>query len=187
MNGMGHADAATLHAGLDHVLASPSTTGEVRLLVVRPAASERTSVAEARIDTEQGVTGDNWLVRGSKRTVDGSADPHAQVTVMNIRAAELVAREPERVPLAGDQIYVDFDISHDNLPAGALLAVGDAVLRVSEKPHTGCAKFVDRFGAEAMRFVNSRTGRQLRLRGVNTSVVTPGVVRVGSEVRVADS
>ena len=81
--------------------------------------------------------------------------------------------------LAGDQLYVDLDLSVDNLPAGTLLAVGEAVLRVSEAPHTGCAKFIERFGTEAMRFVNSRTGRRLRLRGMNTRIVIPGTVRLG--------
>jgi MOSC domain-containing protein YiiM len=83
------------------------------------------------------------------------------------------------MPLAGDQLYVDLDISVNNLPAGSLLAVGEAMLEVSEDPHLGCAKFLERFGAEAMRFVNSRIGRQLRLRGMNTRIVVPGTVRLG--------
>lgn len=131
------------------------------------------------LDAVRGLTGDNWQTRGSTRTKDGSADPQRQVTVMNARAAELVAAGTRRMPLAGDQLYVDLDISVDNLPAGSLLAVGDAVLEISEAPHLGCAKFVERFGAEAMRFVNSRVGRQLRLRGLNARVVQPGTVRPG--------
>jgi MOSC domain len=102
--------------------------------------------------------------------------------VMNARAAELVAGGTDRMPLAGDQIYVDLDLSVGNLPAGSLLAIGQAVLQVSDAPHLGCAKFVDRFGAEAMRFVNSRLGRQLRLRGMNAQVVQPGLVRPGDAV-----
>jgi hypothetical protein len=141
--------------------------------------SQRELPAEAVFDQVAGLNGDNWLARGSKSTADGSADPDRQVTVMNARAAELVAGGRERMPLAGDQLYVDLDLSLDNLPAGSLLAVGQAVLRVSEAPHLGCAKFVERFGAEAMRFVNSRLGRQLRLRGMNARVVLPGIVRPG--------
>ena len=118
------------------------------------------------LDTVTGLAGDNWLTRGSSSRTDGSADPERQVTVMNARAAELVAGGTDRMPLAGDQIYVDLDLSVGDLPAGSLLAVGQAVLQVSDAPHLGCAKFVDRFGAEAMRFVNSRLGRQLRLRGM---------------------
>jgi MOSC domain-containing protein YiiM len=110
---------------------------------------------------------------------DGSADPQRQVTVMNARVAELVAGRKDRMPLAGDQLYTDLDLSAGNLPAGSMLAVGQAMLQVSDAPHLGCAKFVERFGAEAMRFVNSRVGRQLRLRGMNTRVVQPGIVRPG--------
>jgi hypothetical protein len=182
INGVSHVDAQTLLAGLDHVRASPGEIGEVRLIVLRPAPGERDVVTDAAVDCEAGVIGDSWLARGSRRTPDGAADREAQVTVMNIRAAELVAGGLAGAPLAGDQIYVDFDVSIDNLPPGSLLAVGDVQLRVSEKPHTGCKKFVARFGADAMRFVNSPTGRRLRLRGVNTTVVTPGVVGVGDQV-----
>lgn len=131
------------------------------------------------LDLEAGLAGDNWLTRGSRLTPDGSADPDRQVTVMNARAAALVAGGPDRMALAGDQLYIDLDLSVDNLPAGSLLTVGQAVLRISAAPHLGCAKFVERFGAEAMRFVNSRTGRRLRLRGLNARVAVPGVVRPG--------
>jgi MOSC domain-containing protein YiiM len=141
--------------------------------------------AEAMLDPAAGLVGDNWLARGSRGTPDGSADPQRQVTVMNSRVAELVAAGPDRMPLAGDQLYVDFDISMDNLPAGSLLTVGEAVLEVSDAPHLGCAKFVERFGADAMRFVNSRTGRQLRLRGMNTRVLQRGVVRPGDQLQQA--
>ena len=98
---------------------------------------------------------------------------------MNVRVAELVAGGTDRMPLAGDQLYIDLDLSVENLPPGSLLAVGQAVLQVSQAPHLGCAKFVERFGAEAMRFVNSRVGRQLRLRGMNACVLVPGAVRLG--------
>lgn len=133
----------------------------------------REIAAEAMLDRVAGLAGDNWLGCGSTGTPDGSADPQRQVTVMNVRVAALVAGGMDRVPLAGDQLYVDLDLSVGNLPAGSLLAVGQAVLQVSELPYLGCAKFVERFGAEAMRFVNSRAGRQLRLRGMNTRVVEP--------------
>jgi len=174
-----HLPRERLMAGLGHIRDSPNDGGRVVLVVSRPAVDQRELPAEAVLDQVAGLYGDNWLARGSKTTADGSADPERQVTVMNARAAELVAGGRERMPLAGDQLYVDLDLSLDNLPAGSLLAVGQAVLRVSEAPHLGCAKFVERFGAEAMRFVNSRLGRQLRLRGMNARVVVPGVVRPG--------
>jgi len=180
-----HLSRERLAAGLGRIRDSPTDGGRVVLLVCRPAVGLRDLLTEAVLGHSAGMEGDNWLARGSTSTPDGSADPQRQVTVMNARVAELVADGTDRMPLAGDQIYVDLDLSHDNLPAGSLLAVGQAVLEVSEAPHLGCAKFIERFGAEAMRFVNSRTGRKLRLRGMNTRVVVPGVVRLGDLVTKA--
>jgi len=174
---MQHLSYQFLEESLGHIRESPPDHGVVVLVVRRPAVGTRELPAEALLDPAAGLVGDNWLARGSKSTPDGSADPQRQVTVMNARVAELVAGGVDRMPLAGDQLYVDFDISLDNLPAGSLLTVGEAVLQVSEAPHLGCAKFVERFGADAMRFVNSRVGRQLRLRGMNASVLQRGVVR----------
>ena len=176
---MEHLSRERLAAGLGQIRDSPTNRGRVVLLVRRPAVEQRDLPAEAMLGREAGLEGDNWLARGSKSTPDGSADPQRQVTVMNARVAELVADGTDRMPLAGDQVYVDLDLSHDNLPAGSLLAVGQVVLEVSEAPHLGCAKFIERFGTEAMRFVNSRTGRRLRLRGMNARVVVPGIVRLG--------
>ena len=176
---MRHVPRECLEAGLDQIRASPRDAGRVFLVVRRPAAGVREVAAEAVLSQAAGLAGDNWLARGSRSRPDGSADPQRQVTVMNSRAAELVAGGTDRMPLAGDQLYIDLDLSVGNLPAGSLLMVGVAILQVSAAPHLGCAKFVDRFGAEAMRFVNSRTGRQLRLRGMNTQVVRPGLVRPG--------
>jgi hypothetical protein len=167
---MEHLSRQGLEAGLGQIRASPRDGGQVVLVVRRPAVGVREIAAEAMLDQVAGLAGDNWLGRGSTSTPDGS---------MNARVAALVAGDMDRVPLAGDQLYVDLDLSVGNLPAGSLLAVGQAVLQVSEAPHLGCAKFVERFGAEAMRFVNSGTGRQLRLRGMNTRVVLPGIVRPG--------
>ena len=176
---MEHLPRERLMAGLGQIRDSPADRGRVVLVVSRPAVDQRELPAEAVLDQASGLAGDNWLARGSKSTEDGSADPERQITVMNARVAELVAGGTERMPLAGDQLYIDLDLSLANLPAGSLLAVGQAVLRISDAPHLGCAKFVERFGAEAMRFVNSRLGRQLRLRGMNARVVVPGIVRPG--------
>lgn len=176
---MEHLSRRRLEAGLGHILGSPQDNGRLVLIVRRPAAGERELPTEAVLNQVSGLAGDNWLARGSKATPDGSADRLRQVTVMNARAAELVAAGTDRMPLAGDQLYIDLDISMENLPPGSLLGVGQAVLQVTDAPHLGCAKFVGRFGAEAMRFVNSRTGRQLRLRGMNARVVVAGTVRVG--------
>ncbi len=176
---MEHLSRERLLAGLGQIRGSPQDGDGLVLIVRRPAAGERDVPAEAVLDQAAGLDGDNWLTRGNTSTPDGSADPRRQVTVMNARVAELVAGGTGRMPLAGDQLYLDLDLSLGNLPAGSLLAVGQAVLQVSEAPHLGCAKFVERFGAEAMRFVNSRVGRQLRLRGMNARVLASGTVRLG--------
>jgi hypothetical protein len=182
-----HLSRERLQAGLDHIREAPRNHGRLVLVVRRPEVGQRELPEEAVLDQATGLDGDNWLTRGSSSMPDGSANPRKQVTLMNARVAELVAGGTARMPLAGDQLYVDLDISVNNLPAGSLLAVGEAVLEVSEDPHLGCAKFIERFGAEAMRFVNSRIGRQLRLRGMNTRIVVPGTVRLGDLAVKADA
>ncbi len=170
---------AELEAGLEAIRQSPSDAGLVRLIVRRPNSGEREAVAEAELHRELGLVGDNWKRRGSRHTPDGSADPEAQLTLMNARAIALVAHEPERWPLAGDQIYVDLDLSVTNLPPGTRLAIGSAIVEVTAQPHTGCRLFTARFGADATRFVNSPEGKQLRLRGLNAKIVQSGEIRVG--------
>lgn len=180
-----HLTPAALHARREHLLDVPRDLGRLELVVARPEQGRRLLLDEARLDLEHGLVGDNWLTRGSRRRSDGSADPDKQVTVMNIRVAALVAGDEERIPLAGDQLFVDLDLSVDNLPVGSTLTIGSAVLLVTPPPHTGCAKFVTRFGADAMRFVNSPVGRANRWRGMNTRILQPGVVRVGQPITVA--
>jgi MOSC domain-containing protein YiiM len=170
-----HATAEELLAGLDHVRSSPAGLGTVELLVRRPAEGLREVLDEAELDLEVGLVGDRWHL-GSSPTND------SQLTLMNARLAQLVARSRERWPLAGDQLYVDLDLSVENLPAGTHLAVGETVVELAEVPHTGCAKFSARFGTEALKFVNKSPGRELRLRGANARVVTAGTVRVGDPV-----
>jgi MOSC domain-containing protein YiiM len=178
-----HLSTAALEAGLGHVRDAPADGGRVELIVCRPAVDERVVLAEARLDAEAGLAGDTWQERGSKRTEDGSAHPDMQLTVMNARAALLVAQDLDRRQLAGDQLYVDLDISTANLPPGTRLGVGSAVIEVTGQPHLGCVKFAARFGRDALRFVNSRTGRALRLRGLNARIVVSGIVRPGDVVR----
>jgi MOSC domain-containing protein YiiM len=177
-----HLGPAELQAGLDHILESPPDGGVVELIVRRPAIDEREMLAVATLDVAAGLVGDNWRARGSTGTADGSAHPGMQLTVMNARAALLVAQHPGRRMLAGDQLYVDLDLSPANLPAGTRLAVGSAVIEVSEEPHLGCVKFAARFGKDALRFVNSQAGRGLRLRGLNARILTSGTVRPGDRV-----
>jgi len=161
---------------------APKDIGTLELVVRRPAVGEREVLEEGRLSFAEGLVGDSWRSRGSRLTADGSAHPDSQLNVMSARMVEFLAGDPDRRALAGDQLYIDLDLSHDNLPAGSRLSIGDAVIEVTEKPHLGCEKFVARFGAEAMRFVNSRTGRAMRLRGFNAKVVVEGTVRPGDKV-----
>ncbi len=168
-----------LEAGLGEIRRSPTDNGRMRLIVRRPEVDERELLDAALLDPEQGLVGDTWWVRGSRRTADGSADLEAQVTLMNSRVANLLSGSPDAWAAAGDQLYVDLDLAESNLPAGTQLRVGDAVLEVSATPHTGCAKFSGRFGLDALRFVSTPEGRELRLRGLNARVVRGGTVRLG--------
>jgi MOSC domain-containing protein YiiM len=175
-----HFSTAELEERLPHVDGASSERGIVELVTRRPVEGERELLDEAELDLAEGLVGDRWS-KGRSHGRPPNLD--AQVTLMSARAAELVAGSRERWALAGDQLYVDFDISEANLPPGTRLAVGTAVLEVSDEPHTGCKKFVGRFGMDAMRLVNSPEGRALRLRGMNTRIVEPGDVRPGDEIR----
>ncbi len=166
------------------VTSAPADLGTVRLIVRRPDVDRREVVDEARLDVEEGLVGDNWRARGNRHTSDGSADPEAQITMMSAHAASAFAGEVDRWPQAGDQLYVDLDISESNLPAGSRLAIGDAEVTISAKPHTGCAKFSARFGKEALRLVSTPEGRALRLRGLNARVVVSGTIRTGDTITV---
>lgn len=177
-----HRSTAELEAALGEIREAPAGRGSIELIVRRPAEDAREVLSEARINESDGIEGDTWNQRGSRRTADGGPNPNAQITIMNARVAAAVIGPIERWPLAGDQIYADLDISHEALPAGTQLTVGDAVLEVSADPHTGCAKFAARFGREALRFVNTDEGQTLRLRGVNCRVIQPGTVRAGDSV-----
>jgi hypothetical protein len=178
-----HLTASRLEARLDYVRSSPADVGRVELIVRRPVVDEREILDEGVLDLADGLVGDSWRIRGSSRTADGSAHPDMQLNVINARLSSLVAVDPDRRALAGDQLHLDLDLSHANLPAGTRLALGSAVIEVTEIPHAGCAKFRARFGADALRFVNSPTGRQLRLRGLNAKVVVAGTLRQGDDVR----
>lgn len=179
-----HRDPEVLRAGLDEVRRSPRDAGVLELVVVRPAPGERALLDEVVVDPAVGLRGDTWEQRGSSRTPDGGPNPEAQVTVMNSRAVDLVAGSRDRWALAGDQLYVDLDLSVGNLPTGTRLVIGDAVLEVTASPHTGCAQFKDRFGVEALRLTATPEGRELRLRGINTRVLSPGTIRPGDPVLV---
>ncbi len=183
-----HRTLAELEAALDDLRAAPAELGTLALVVRRPSVGEREVLTEAVLDTAAGLRGDSWERRHNRLDPDGRPDPERQLTLMNVRVAALVAVDPERIPLAGDQLYVDLDLSQANLPPGTRLAIGDeAVVELTEPPHTGCAKFVQRLGVDAQRFVNSPVGRSLRLRGANARVVRGGVIRRGDAVVKIDA
>ncbi len=179
-----HLSAEQVDAGLPAVRQSPSDVGSLDLIVIRPAVDERIVLPQVEVDVDHGLAGDTWESRGSRMTENGSAHPGDQVTVMNSRFARLVAATEDRVPLAGDQLYLDLDLSRANLPTGTRLEFDEVVLEVTDVPHTGCAKFRARFGMPALRATNTPEGADLRLRGINTTVVRGGMLRQGEEARV---
>jgi hypothetical protein len=185
-----HRTPEELEDFIPQLLAAPQDAGTLELVVRRPGLGQREVLDEGELDLVVGLVGDSWMQRGSRKTSDGGPHPEMQLNVMSARMVSFLAGDPERRPLAGDQLYLDLDLSQDNLPVGTRLTIGDpavrgAVIEVTAPPHTGCAKFIERFGAEAMRFVNGSVGRPLRLRGLNARVVEPGRVRPGDRVLVS--
>jgi len=177
-----HLSVTELEAGLERIRQALKDNGTLKMIVRRPRDDERETVDHAELDLQQGLVGDNWKTRGSKHTPDGSAPLYAQITVMNARCTALLAQSEERWGLAGDQLYVDFDLSEENIPPGTRLGIGSAVIEVSAEPHSGCKKFSARFGVEAMKFVNSPEGKRLHLRGINAKIIQAGTIRVGDMV-----
>lgn len=169
-----------LDAHLAELRGLPTDRGTLELIVVRPSEGERETPERAEITIEDGLVGDRWVPFVEE---DGSLGREAQLTIASTHLLGLIA-EPERWALAGDNLLVDMGLAMDGLPAGSRLAIGDTlVVQISELPHTGCAKFSARFGADALRFINSPEGRRLRLRGVNAKVIVPGTISVGDPIR----
>jgi len=182
---MAHLNTEQLDAGLDHVRASPVDGGTIEMIVRRPGVGEREVLEAGELVVGAGLVGDNYVERGNAKTPDGSAHPEAQLNLMNSRSVDLCADgDRERWPLAGDQFFVDFDLTEPNLPAGTKLSLGSAIIEVSAKPHTGCAQFSERFGIDAARWVNHN--KALRLRGINAMVIQPGTVRTGDTITKLD-
>ena len=179
-----HIDVTDIQQVLDELGASPQDNGTVELIVCRPNQGERRVLEQAELNPIEGLVGDNWLSRGSRHTEDGTAHPGMQIAVMNSRTIQAIAEDDDKSKwaMAGDQLYLDFDISADNLPVGQQIAIGSVILEVTDVPHTGCGKFTERFGSHATRFVNSKEGRHNRRRGVNMRVVQGGTICTGDTV-----
>jgi hypothetical protein len=183
MTDVKHLTTSELEAGLESIRQAPKDEGVLRLIVRRPKSGEREVVTEAELHPLEGLVGDNWRSRASRDTPDEWPDPATQLNIMSSRVIALVAQSQDRWQLAGDQLFIDFDLSTENVPPGTRLSLGSAVIEVSDEPHIGCGKFLKRFGVDATKFVNSRIGRELQLRGINARVVRGGTVRVGDVVR----
>jgi hypothetical protein len=184
---MKHATLAELESEIHIVRESPRDGGVLELIVSRPHVDSRIVLSEAELSTVEGLVGDSWRQRSGTLQSVASGDWDTQLTIMNSRAAMLVAGDKARWPLAGDQLYVDLNLGAANLPPGTRLEIGGAVVVVTAQPHTGCRKFAERFGADAVRFVNSTEGKQLNLRGINARVERPGPIRVGDTVRKVEA
>lgn len=178
-----HLTTKELEDGLDKILQSPKDIGLIEMIVVRPENLKRKILEKGELDVELGLIGDNWKLRGSSKTIDNSAHPDMQINIMNSRVISLIAQTKDRWQLAGDQLYIDLDLSYDNLPIGTKLILGTAIIEVTNQPHTGCKKFVERFGLDAMKFVNSEIGKKLNLRGINAKVIKSGVINTGDIIK----
>lgn len=179
-----HLTLDELEAGLDEIRRSPVDAGVLRMIVRRPRDNEREVLAQGQLDLVEGLVGDDWSKIGSTMTEDGAPHPDMQVTLMNARVIALLAQSEERWSLAGDQLYIDLDLSAENLPPGTRLQVGDsALLEVTAMPHTGCKQFVERYGIAATKFVNLPGTKQLHLRGIYARVILPGAIRPGDIVK----
>lgn len=177
-----HKTMTELEVGLAAAGRSPADKGRLEMIVCRPQDEQRQVLDQAQLDPDEGLVGDNWRARGSRSTEDGSAHPGMQIALMNSRIIDLLASDRARWPLAGDQLFVDIDISPDNMPVGQRFTIGDALLEISDIPHTGCSKFTERFGGDAIRFVNSPEGRAARRRGVYARVVKAGGIQAGDKI-----
>lgn len=176
-----HLTIDELEAGLDEICRAPKDAGVLEMIVRRPRVNEREVLLIGELDAAEGLVGDSWKKRRSR--YGGGPHPDKQLNIMNARAIKLIAPEKDRWPLAGDQLYVDLDLSDENLPPGSRLAIGSAMIEITAIPHNGCKKFTERFGSDAVKFVNSPTGKRLRLRGANAKIVQAGTITVGDTVK----
>ena len=178
-----HLTTQQLEEGLDLIKKSPNDNTLVDMIVCRPSEGDRKILQEGFLDKGKGLEGDNWIDRGSSKTPDGCSHPDMQLNIMNSRSVALIAQHKNRWQLAGDQLFIDINLSDKNIPAGTRLSIGDAIIEVTAIPHNGCKKFTERFGMDAVKFVNSPIGKELHLRGVNAKIIKSGKINAGDTVK----
>lgn len=178
-----HLSMQELERELPLIKQSPKQEGKLELIVRRPSVEEREILYQGKVDLTTGLEGDNWQARSSKTTPDGSANIETQITLMNSRVIQLLTQDKNLWQWAGDQLYVDLDLSEENLPAGTRLSIGTAVIEVTATPHTGCKKFSARFGLDALKFISASENKSLRLRGINARIIQPGEFKTGDLVQ----
>lgn len=169
---MKHLTIAEIESGLTEIQQSPKDNGILELIVRRPNPDEREVLETGELNETDGLVGDCWKNYGTVYL-------DAQIAIMNSRCVSLLSQDENRWQLAGDQLFVDLDLSDENLPPGTKLQIGSAILETTAQPHNGCKKFVERFGLDAMKFVNSPVGKQMHLRGIYAKIVQSGTIQKG--------
>lgn len=177
-----HLSREELMAGLPHILAAPKDEGALKAIMVRPQSEARQDVDSIHVSLAGGVEGDHWAKGCWMSTEDGKPHPDVQICIMNARCIDLIAGGRDNWAPAGDNLFIDMDLTPDNLPPGTRIAVGAAVLEITATPHNGCAKFIERYGRDACVFVNTGEGKRYRLRGIYGRVIQDGRVSVGDTV-----
>ncbi len=178
-----HLNTKQLESGLYLIKQSPIDNSLLEMIVIRPDVDERKIIQEGYLDVEKGLIGDNWITRGSSKTLDGGSHPDMQLNIMNSRCIAHIAKSKERWQLAGDQLFIDLNLSDENLPTGTQLNIGEAIIEITAIPHNGCKKFTQRFGLDAVKFVNSVIGKKMHLRGVNAKIIRSGTIKTGDLVK----
>jgi hypothetical protein len=178
-----HRTKEELEAGLAGILESPQNDGTLECIVIRPASEQRESLNSCEVSLAGGPHGDHWAKGCWKTTEDGKPHPDVQICIMNARCIALIAGDKDQWPPAGDNLFVDLDLRPENMPPGTRLRIGSAMLEITDTPHNGCAKFVERYGKAAAVFVNGANGKAMHLRGIYARVLHDGLVSVGDRIQ----